>query len=198
MRVSELLFVGAALVVGGTKAIDVPANVPAGGGFSNFGNHVQVTPVYATNKECRNGKSECEWKELQPQMMGTGFILGANANRNDVGKTHEVVFSCIVCGADKLCSDPDNRPKRIQQNLRRAGGLLAHHMRIGKIADDLITQCKAANLPRTLTLKQIRREYKGLDSLTAMPEAVRGNLGVSGEIVEPSDIAMNAFHGNGK
>jgi len=188
MRGFGTLLLGAAAALGAAHAIDVPAGGPGTNAFSNFDNHVQVTPVYATNKECRNGKNDCRWKELQPQMMGTGFILQANANRKDKSATHEVVFSCIVCGADKLCSDPDDRPKSVKQNLRRAGGLLSHHMRIGKVAGDLIEKCKAANLPRTLTLKQIRREHEGLDSLMAMPEAVRGHLGTSGEIVESFDL----------
>lgn len=150
--------------------------------------NIQVTPVIATNPDCQGQKKECEWREISPQEMGTGLVLGQNVE-GVKGKTHAFTMSCIVCDSSKLCSSPDDKKTHFTQSLRhpQSPGLLGHHVRIGKLVEKLVDKCKVATVEKTLTLKQIRRDHIGLQGLMGMPDALIGLKGASGMISGPDD-----------
>ena len=186
---SALVCVYAVLLVGGAL-IDTSAASEMANRKRNVGKerkkNIQVTPLIATNSDCQGAKKECEWREISPQEMGTGLILGQNVE-NTPGTTHAFTMSCIVCDSSKLCSSPDDKKSHFTQTLRnqRNPSLLSHHVRIGKLVQKIVDKCKVANPLKTLTLKQIRRDHAGLAGLMAMPDALIGLDGASGMISGP-------------
>ena len=131
----------------------------------------QVTPVIATNTECIEKGKNCEWREVGIHERASGFVMLRN-NANVKDPSHNFAFSCIICGTDALCSDPDDHAMRVTVNKNMKDGTVGHHLRLNNMVKKATAKCKNSMPERKLSMKHLRTIHQGLSSLMGMPESV--------------------------
>ena len=145
----------------------------------------QVTPVIATNAECIEKGKNCEWREVGIHERASGFVMLRN-NANFKDPSHNFAFSCIICGTDALCSDPDDHAMRATVNKNMKDGTVGHHLRLNNMVKKATAKCKNSMPERKLSMKHLRTIHQGLSSLMGMPEG--SGAGLEGSNVGASDL----------
>lgn len=145
----------------------------------------QVTPVVATNTECIKKNTNCQWRELGIHERSSGFIMLRN-NNNMKDPSHQFGISCIICGTDTLCSDPDEHAMKTTIDMNSKDGTVQHQIRMDKLVEQVTKKCKTVMPERKLSMKHLRTIHQGLGSLMGMPESV--GAGMIGANVGASDM----------
>ena len=103
----------------------------------------QITPVVATNTECikSDKNTNCQWRELGIHERSSGFVMARN-NNNANDPSHKFAISCIICGTDALCSDPDATAMKSTIDMNDKDGTTQHHLRMDKIVTEISNKCK--------------------------------------------------------